>query len=409
MNLWSTSKKWLPLVCGSVLFTSLWMPASISAATTNDTSSAIQVANTSSFTPGAVWNDTNGVPIQAHGGGILYNQQDETYYWYGEDKTNGYLPARGVHVYASKDLYNWEDKGLALTAIESEDDFTNDPVISKLYAGRTDTANILNDIGTNRIIERPKVIYNEKTGKYVMWMHTDGPSATSTANYAKAQAGYALSDSPTGPFVYGEGFRMDRAPKDAEYNGQPDQPGMARDMTLFKDDDGTAYLVYSSEENLTIYISKLNDDYTDITGWHKEGKAERDQEYQSVYGEDYVRVFPGAQREAPAMFKHNGKYYMVTSGATGWDPNVAKYTVADHIFGPWAPLKNFAPDSQTTFGSQSTHIIPVEGAPGKFIYMGDRWKKDDLKDSRYIWLPIKIADDGAITLSWRDEWTLNDL
>ena len=100
---------------------------------------------------------------------------------------------------------------------------------------------------------------------------------------------------------------------------------------------------------------------------------------------------------------------MVTSGATGWDPNVAKYTVADHIFGPWAPLKNFAPDSQTTFGSQSTHIIPVEGATGKFIYMGDRWKKDNLKDSRYIWLPIKIADDGAITLSWRDEWTLNDL
>ncbi|WP_251028780.1 family 43 glycosylhydrolase [Bacillus sp. ISL-18] len=364
-----------------------------------------------SYKPGQVWTDTNGAPIQAHGGGIMYDEQSKKYYWYGEDKTNGYLPARGVRVYSSTDLYNWKDEGLALTAIESISQFETDPLISKLYEGRKDKADILNDIGTDRVIERPKVIYNEKTKKYVMWMHTDGPSTTSTAMYAKAEAGYALSDSPIGPFVYQESNRMDRAPKDATYNGQPDQPGMARDMNLFKDDDGTAYLIYSSEENRTIYISKLNDSYTDVVGWHKDGKAERDTEYKAVYGEDYVRVFPGAQREAPAMFKYQGKYYLITSGATGWDPNPARYTVADTIFGDWKPLRDpsIGDKASTTFDSQSTNVIPVDAKKGKFIFMADRWKASDLKDSRYIWLPIEFGQDDEISLQWYDEWKLDVL
>ncbi|OAS82581.1 family 43 glycosylhydrolase [Metabacillus litoralis] len=371
---------------------------------------ALNIPN-ESFKPGQVWRDTNGADIQAHGGGIMYDEETQKYYWYGEDKTNGYLPARGVRVYSSTDLYNWQDEGLALTAIESMAQFETDPLISKLYEGRTDKADILNDIGTDRVIERPKVIYNEKTKKYVMWMHTDGPSETSTAMYAKAEAGYALSDSPTGPFIYQESNRMDRAPEDAEYNGQPNQPGMARDMNLFKDDDGTAYLIYSSEENMTIYISKLNESYTDVVGWHRDGNVERDSTYKAVYGEDYVRVFPGAQREAPAMFKYNGKYYMITSGATGWSPNPARYTVADEIFEEWKPLRDPAvgEKSSTTFDSQSTNVIPVDPEKGKFIFMGDRWNSSNLKDSRYVWLPIEFGQDDEIILQWYDEWKVDIL
>ncbi|OPA77770.1 hypothetical protein BVG16_15180 [Paenibacillus selenitireducens] len=361
-----------------------------------------------SFTPGSVWTDTSGAPIQAHGGGILYDAASKTYFWYGEDKTNGYLPARGVRVYSSTDLYNWKDEGLALTAIESMDQFDSDPLIAELYAGRTDRADIFNDIGTQRIIERPKVIYNDKTKKYVMWMHTDGPSETSNANYAKAEAGYALSDSPTGPFVYQVSHRMDRVPPGADYDGQPNQPGMARDMNLFKDDDGTAYLIYSSEENMTIYISKLNEAYTDVVGWHKDGNEARDTTYKAEYGKDYIRVFPGAQREAPAMFKYQGKYYLITSGATGWAPNRAAYTVADNIFGEWKAMRDPSVGSQasTTFDSQSTYVIPVDPAKGKFIFMGDRWKSSDLKDSRYIWLPIEFGQQDEILLKWYDTWNL---
>jgi hypothetical protein len=364
-----------------------------------------------SFKPGAVWNDTDGSLIQAHGGGILYDDITAKYYWYGEDKTYGYLPARGVRVYSSEDLYNWKDEGLALTAIASMEQFDTDPLISELYAGRTDRAEIKNDIGTDRIMERPKVIYNDKTKKYVMWLHTDGPSATSTANYAKAEAGYALSDSPIGPFVYGESHRMDRVPPGAAYDGQPNQPGMARDMTLFKDDDGTAYLIYSGEENMTIYISRLNEEYTDVTGWHKDGNKARDTVYKSEYGVDYIRVFPGAQREAPAMFKYNGKYYLITSGATGWAPNAARYTVAEHIFGEWKPMRDpsVGAKASTTFDSQSTNVIPVDAANGKFIFMGDRWVSSDLKNSRYIWLPVEFGSNDEIMLKWYDQWTLDIL
>ncbi|MBD0384227.1 OmpL47-type beta-barrel domain-containing protein [Paenibacillus sedimenti] len=362
----------------------------------------------SSYEPGISWKDTNGAPIQAHGGGILHDERTGKYYWYGEDKTFGYLPTRGVRVYSSSDLYNWQDEGLALTAIETMDQFDTDPLISQLYAGRTDKADIFNDIGTQRIIERPKVIYNDKTHKYVMWMHTDGPSATSNANYAKAEAGYALSDSPTGPFVYQVSNRMDRVPPGATYDGQPNQPGMARDMNLFKDDDGTAYLIYSSEENMTIYISKLNDSYTDIVGWHKDGQITRDTTYKAEYGKDYIRVFPGAQREAPAMFKYAGKYYLITSGATGWAPNKALYTVADQIFGEWKPMRDLSVGTKasTTFDSQSTYVIPVDPAKGKFIYMGDRWNSSNLKDSRYIWLPLEFGQNDEITLKWYDQWNL---
>lgn len=92
---------------------------------------------------------------------------------------------------------------------------------------------------------------------------------------------------------------------------------MARDMNLFTDDDGTAYIVYSSEENLTLNISRLNDSYTYLA-------TEPDE---AVYGVDYIRLFPGAQREAPALFKRDGVYYLMTSGCTGWAPNQARYIV----------------------------------------------------------------------------------
>ena len=68
---------------------------------------------------------------------------------------------------------------------------------------------------------------------------------------------------------------------------------MSRDMTLYVDADGRAYHIYSSEENLTLQIACLTDDYTDYTG-------------------RYVRVAPAGHNEAPALFRHKGKYYMIT-------------------------------------------------------------------------------------------------
>jgi len=375
----------------------------------------------SSITPGTAFIDKKGNTIDAHGAGITYDQKTHKYYMYGEYHS-GAWPSAGVRCYSSKDLYNWTDEGMALTMIESKDQFTNDPLISKLYAGRTDKDNIWADIRIGRIVERPKVIYNATTKKYVMWMHTDGDKDpnNNAQNYGKAQAGCALSDSPKGPFVYQKGFRMDQCPADQK-DYQPGSPGMARDMNLFKDDNGTAYLIYSSEENLTIYISKLTADYTDVIGWHKDGnvdvngKAIRDTTYKAVYGVDYTRVFPGAQREAPALFKYDGKYYMLTSGATGWAPNQNKYTVADNIMGPWSSMvdpfvRTLAtdPNPKTAFGSQTTCVIPVDPAKGKFIYMGDIWNGGDFSNggAKYVWLPIDFGQGTDMTIKWHDSWNL---
>lgn len=48
----------------------------------------MQEAGNDSFCyyPGRIWLDTDGNPIQAHGGGILYDKRSRMYYWYGEYK-----------------------------------------------------------------------------------------------------------------------------------------------------------------------------------------------------------------------------------------------------------------------------------------------------------------------------------
>ena len=179
----------------------------------------IQAQKNEFFRPKEVWNDTEGNPINAHGGGILYHRG--TYYWYGEYKVGKtVLPAdatweryrtdvTGVSCYSSKDLLNWKFEGVALKAI------TDDPN---------------SDIHPTQVLERPKVVYNKKTKKFVMWMHIDSP------DYSKAEAGVAIADSPTGPFKYLDGFRP---------NGT-----MSRDQTVFVDDDGTAYQFSSLPANL---------------------------------------------------------------------------------------------------------------------------------------------------------------
>lgn len=106
----------------------------------------INAQNKTSFYPGNLWLDTDGRIINAHGGGILYHEGK--YYWFGEHKgeeSNAALV--GVTCYSSSDLYNWQNEGIALSV--SED--TGSPIVK----GST--------------IERPKVIYNAGTKKFVMY------------------------------------------------------------------------------------------------------------------------------------------------------------------------------------------------------------------------------------------------
>ena len=132
--------------------------------------------------------------------------------------------------------------------------------------------------------------------------------------------------------------------------------------------------------------------------------AELSDDYLSHSGR-YARFFVGRFMEAPAMFKKDGKYYLIMSGCTGWAPNPGRSAVAESIWGPWKELANpfFGTDSTTSFHSQSTYVLPVPGKPDQFIYMGDRWTPDNAIDGRYIWLPLRFEGEQPV-IEWRDEW-----
>jgi beta-xylosidase len=155
------------------------------------------------------------------------------------------------------------------------------------------------------------------------------------------------------------------------------------------DDDGKAYHIYSSEDNLTLQIAELTDDYLSHTG-------------------KYIRIFPGGHNEAPAIFKKEGTYWMITSGCTGWDPNKARLLTADSILGEWKQLPNpcVGEDADKTFGGQSTYILPLP-EKGQFVFMADMWRPKSLADSRYIWLPVQFDDKGVPFIKWMDRWNFD--
>ena len=336
------------------------------------------------FLPGQIWPDNHGVPINAHGGGVMF--YDGTSYWFGEHKTagtNGNLAQVGVHCYSSTNLYSWKDEGVALAVSD-------------------DSAS---DIAKGCILERPKVVHNAKTGKFVMWFHLE----LKGQEYKAARSGVAVADKATGPYTFLRSFRPDAGcwPVGVTENQKNvadtnnflarDFAGgqIARDMTLFVDDDGNAYQIYASEENETLHISQLSDDYLSPAGI-------------------YSRAFEKCFNEAPAICKYQGHYWMLTSGCSGWAPNTARASVADSIWGPWKELGNPCEGtnsqnhlgSELTFGGQITCILPVAGKSGAFIAMFDIWQPDNAIAGGYVWLPMTF-EKSNFSITWRDAWDLS--
>jgi len=293
------------------------------------------------ITPGTAWKDTKGHPIQTHGGGMI--KVGSTYYWFGEDKT-GESQAdaffRNVPCYSSTDLAHWTFVANALTRQPS------------------------GELGPNRVIERPKVIFNATTHQYVMYMHVDTPGHTAT------RVGVATSSTVCGPY---------------SYRGSVQPLGFkSLDITLFQDDDGSAYLLSESRtDGLRMY--KLSADYLSVVS----------------------RVTVLDDFEAPAMFKLNGRYYLLGSRKSGWKTNDNSYTTSTSLSHGWAAWKLFAPKGSRTFNSQTTFVLPVAGSQATtFMFMGDRWKPDSLGTSPYIWLPLTVKG-TTVSLAWHDKWFID--
>jgi hypothetical protein len=129
----------------------------------------------------------------------------------GEDKTNGAY-FQQINCYSSQNLVEWTYVGPLLMVQENV------------------------DLGPNRIVERPKVIYNSQTDKYVLWMHIDN------SDYSEAKVGVATGDTVCGSY---------------DYLGSWQPLGyQSRDIGLFLDDDGSAYLL---TEDVSISLLKYTD------------------------------------------------------------------------------------------------------------------------------------------------------
>ena len=204
--------------------------------------------------------DSNGTPIQAHGGQI--QKLGNKFYWIGEDKTYGYKPCPGIHMYTSEDLYNWKLKGLVKKTMKTESDL-KDTYFQELYGDLSaqQKKSIYEDLwqgsgGDGCVIERPKMLHNPKTDKYIIWFHANGttPSSKGSSNYGKAKAGIAISDNALGPYKLLGAYLL---VNDNKYDHSRDNiGGHVRDMNLFQDDDGTGYVIYSSDGNTNTYIVK---------------------------------------------------------------------------------------------------------------------------------------------------------
>jgi hypothetical protein len=310
------------------------------------------------ITPGQIWPDNNGIHINAHGGGILFF--NGLYYWHGEyniiGKAEKDTSDGGVACYTSSDLINWNNAGLVLSV---------------------DYNNLNSDIAYGCIFERPKVVFNEKTRKFVAFFKLFPRGE----GYTTAYVGVAVANSPLGPFTYSHKFLGCHS-----VNG-------SGDFAMFKDEDGSLYHLTVQKPVRDIYIAKMSDDYLLPEG-------------------DYTTLKDiQVSTEAPAMIKRNGVYHLFGSASAGWAPTAPRYYTATNLMGPWTkqlnPLAGFNPlenlGAEKTFGGQSTFIFPIQDKVDSFVMMMDVWKPEKASDGRYIWLPIKFTGD-LLQIKWMDKW-----
>jgi len=294
----------------------------------------------SKISNGDFWYDTDGNKIDAHGGGVV--KVDDTYYWFGEVMYKPKKESVVIKCYSSKDLKTWK--------------FENDVITSKT-PGFESCAHL----------QRLKVIYNSSTSQYVLWGHWE--------------------INPWGKVEHAVVATCSEVAGDYEFVKHFEPTDLAKDCTLFKDDDGTAYFIFASGNHKDLILCRLTKDYLDID---------------QVVNADMITEI---EREAPAVFKRNGIYYLFTSGCSGWGPNQQKYSTATSIVGPWSEHLNIG--NKNGYRTQTHFVLPVEGADETtYLYLGDRYLDPTISSPKNIWLPIEWKGDVPC-LNYYDSWWID--
>lgn len=351
-----------------------------------------------SIRPGREWLDTKGKPIQAHGFFVCYQEKEQQWIWYGENKEEtkkgGTIWTKGIRWYTSRDLYNWEDRGLLI------------PPSGDLYE----------PLHPTYCIDRPHIIYCPNTGKYVCWIKIMAGEIAQFMTVLQA-------DRFEGPYETVHRF----------YNPLHMYTG---DFTLHADSEtGKGYIWYD-RPHFQLICATLSDTYTEVT---------------EEYSVHYDGRRPPLTREAPVYFEREGKKYLFTSGTSGYYPNKSDVCILHDYHGEYESLGDpcIGDKTDTTFNSQITCVIRIPGTD-HYIALADRWMpqwyipkmaraiqsgmerhfKDYVPDmspkditsvpgklqhhsentfkSRYVWLPVEWEGNKPV-IRWRKEWTVDEL
>ena len=353
-----------------------------------------------SIRPGEVWLDTNGNPIQAHGFQVFYEDEDSMYYWYGENKEFTTLGSNvwtwGIRAYRSRDFYNWDDLGLIIPP---------------------DTLNATSPLHFSQTLDRPHMLYNKVTRKWVCWiksMDTDG-------YFVIMQA-----DRFTGPYEYVKSLK-------------PEGFGVG-DFDMWSDPTTGQGYVWFERPHCELICAELTPDYLGTNG-----------KYSVHFPDQHVPY----TREAPSHFYRDGKHYLFTSGTTGYTPNPSRVCVFTDPHGEYTDLGDPHVNDSTasSFCSQITSVIRIPGKKDLYVSLADRWlpqlagtqiprerakwyaeefkdhkafdrdfstpqvkdkrnmvrdEWETTRDATYVFLPVTFDKNGRPTIEWRDEWCLED-
>jgi len=342
--------------------------------------------------------DTDGNRVQAHGGSIFI--ENDTYFWYGEnkEKTDGKskIWTWGIRCYSSKDFYRWNDEGLIIPPDLNDKSSLLNPYTHKM--------------------DRPHIIFNMRTGKYVCWVKfidkKDECFAILTAD--KLLGPYRIVKKFFHPF------------------GKP-----VGDFDIYKEKKTERAYLYFSATQEGILACELSDDYTDVQGDYR------------FY---YKGLKPPFCREGIAILPHENRLFMLTSSMTGYIPNPSELAELHGPLGEMTIIGNPHKEdpSGASFNSQISAIFHHPKHPNLYIALADRWLpqlvmtaeisermmrtiascldrkyrstlweklmltklplnfgKANTSIAGYVILPV-IIENGIPLLAWRDEWRIED-
>lgn len=312
---------------------------------------------------GVPWLDTDGNPVNAHGVGFL--QVGDTYYMVGEqrsgandsytvDPTHAEDTFTGVSMYSTQDFVDWTFVGTVVTPQQGT-------VLAPPYYG-----------------ERPKILYNDALGQYVIYIKmlnfTSNPPGGEAVWPDEYDGYYAVltSSDIAGPYEY-QGNLTD--PSGSEYND-------ANDFQVYQDDDGAQYMVRHPGILYRFAADGMSIDSTVVSD-----------------------VPLG---EAPSLYKAGNTYFWQSSTGTVWHANDNSYATATSLTGPWTYRDYFCPSGTLTWQSQNTAALVIEGtSETTYVYVGDRWVNGNLPASTLVIQPFAVSGTSESISTYQPVWHLD--